>query len=254
MTGSDMHHGIVSKLNKFIVPFYVLWGITAAPAASASVDIAYGPIADPQLAAGLKARRLGENLRAHLVAFAPKARFTLRIADCGSVNAFYHAGARGHEVRICTELVAHLIEQRAGQPVPVGPEAQVAGGAVLMIAGHELGHYMIHRYRIPFLGREEDVADQVGAAVILRSPLPRAAVWGAIRFFSRDAEVQDPGDVHSLDLTRRINLACWAYGTDPVKFADLANLIPDGRRGGCRNEAKKFWRGVVALQRRAGLG
>lgn len=238
--------------------FRAVAALVAIPLASASatlahagVEVVYGPIADETLMRQLKWGRVGENVRSHLLNFAPNASFTLRLADCGQVNAFYAARAGHREIRLCSELLGHLIEQKGENQGASRREQRAAGGAALWIAGHELGHYLLHRHQLPFLGREEDVADQVGTAILLRSQLSREGVWGVIRYFSRDVAEQDAGDVHSLDATRRVNLACLALGTGQRTYESLTSLIPAHRVAGCKAEFEKFWRGIRALQRSA---
>lgn len=215
--------------------------------ARAGIQVVYGPLADSNLKAMLIRAKVGERIRQHLLSFAPNASLRLRIADCGAINAFYRGGVT-HEIHLCGEMVAHLIGQRTF----ANGGSRVAGGAALWVASHELGHYLINAHRLPVLGREEDVADQVGLAVLLRSSISREGMIGAMRFLSHEPTQQDPGGVHSLDATRRVNLACWAYGTDPSRYGTLLHHIPSGRRIGCRDEASKMWRGLQEMRRVTG--
>ena len=188
-------------------PRDTMFGVIAAVAiatscrAVASIEVVYGPISDSNLRAALKERRIGEHLRSHLIAFAPTADLRLVIADCGIANAFYRHGGLVHEIQVCAELLDQFVRQQRD----TGAGARGAGGAALWVTGHELGHYLIQRHRVPLLGREEDAADQVGFAIIMRSRIPSEALIGTLRYFDRSPEHQDPGDVPAGQGARRRN-------------------------------------------------
>lgn len=117
---------------------------------------------------------------------------------------------------------------------------------------HELGHMAIDIYHLPATGREEDVADQLAAFILLQpdddGKLDPDKVQTVIDF-SREFDgyaAMNPGpipeeyfaDVHSLDQTRKYDLLCWAYGADPVGNAEIVadGRLPQGRADRCEHE------------------
>lgn len=221
----------------------------AVPAAAQAIQVAYTAAShDPATVARVRQARILESIAMWLDRFTPSASLLLRMADCGEANAmFYSAHA---EMRLCTELVARVVGLHDGYAGPK-TRAMLNGATLLWLAGHEYGHALIHGRRWPVLGREEDAADQIATVIVLRSGLPSHAITGALNFFHRALEQGDASDVHSLDPVRRINLACWAYGSDAVSFASLGTHIPSRRRAGCKAEAALMQRSVdQALRRR----
>jgi hypothetical protein len=116
---------------------------------------------------------------------------------------------------------------------------------------HETGHMVVDLYELPATGREEDVADQL-AAYILLTPGPDGKLdpgsVQAVKDFARAFEAYSQrrgeidqntfADTHSLDETRMYNLECWVYGADPDSNADLVNdgLLPEDRADRCADE------------------
>lgn len=115
---------------------------------------------------------------------------------------------------------------------------------------HEMGHMVIDIYDLPTTGREEDVADQLSAFMLLMpgdddklDPESVDVLRDNARFFaafSQYGELDESAfaDEHSLDQTRMYNLLCWAYGADPEMNGDLVNneLLPEARAAGCEDE------------------
>ena len=105
-------------------------------------------------------------------------------------------------------------------------------------------------YDLPVTGREEDVADQLAAYILLTpgddgkiDPESVQAVKDFARVFAASgAGTQvSPGalaDEHSLDMQRVYNLDCWIYGSNPDANADLvtSGQLPEDRASGCPAE------------------
>jgi hypothetical protein len=175
-------------------------------------------------------------------------------AQCDEANAFWSSDDR--TVTICYEdadLSLTTFEQ-AADPDPVAATI----GAERATFYHELGHATLDLYDLPFTGREEDVADQL-AAVLLLEPDDdgtidpddvRAAVAYA-RMFEANTE-QDGGaaedfpfwDVHEYDLARMYNFQCWIYGADPQTNAFIVDegLVPGDRADSCEGEFDRMSR------------
>ncbi|KMO69173.1 DUF4344 domain-containing metallopeptidase [Mycolicibacterium obuense] len=172
---------------------------------------------------------------------------TLRGAQCDEPNAFWDAGA--DSITLCYEDAdsAKKVFTALGDPDPTA----AAVNSEYATFYHEVGHMAISIYDLPITGREEDVADQLAAFVLLQpgddgKPDPesvKAVKDFASTFEASGAEREQLGaadfaDVHSLDETRMFNLQCWIYGADPEAGADLvtSGQLPEGRADGCADE------------------
>ncbi|MBI5340655.1 MAG: DUF4344 domain-containing metallopeptidase [Mycolicibacterium rufum] len=165
--------------------------------------------------------------------------------QCDEANAFWDPTAK--TVTICYEDAANSerIFTEAGDP---GPAAS-AINAEWATFFHEVGHMGVTLYDLPVTGREEDVADQLAAYILLTpgddgkaDPDSVQSVKDFARVFnaSGNADVSDDdmADVHSLDKQRVYNLECWIYGSDPEANGDLVTdgQLPEDRADGCADE------------------
>lgn len=172
--------------------------------------------------------------------------------QCDVANAFWSPDDK--TITICYEDAADALDiyTKAGDP---DPYASTINSEIATFY-HETGHMVISLYDLPTTGREEDVADQLAAYVLL-SPGPDGKLdpgaVQAVKDFAREFEgysLQKGGeiddgqlaDTHSLDRARMYNLECWVYGADPVGNADLVNdgLLPEDRADGCEGEYQKL--------------
>ncbi|WNG88593.1 DUF4344 domain-containing metallopeptidase [Mycobacterium sp. ITM-2016-00317] len=167
-------------------------------------------------------------------------------AQCDEANAYWDRAASS--VTICYEDadLAEYIFAEAGDPDPIAS----AVNSEYATFYHEVGHMVISLYNLPVTGREEDVADQLAAYVLLAEgedgtidPVSVQAVKDYARTFGAagaertELDNDDFADVHSLDETRNINLQCWIYGADPEGNADLVGgELPERRADGCSEE------------------
>ena len=168
-------------------------------------------------------------------------------SQCDQANAFWSESE--NTITICYEDASNSrrIFTEAGDPDP----DTGAINAEYATFYHEVGHMAISVYDLPVTGREEDVADQLAAYILLTpgddgeiDPESVQAVKDFARVFNASgaetAEV-DPGalaDEHSLDMQRVYNLDCWIYGSDPQGNADLvtSGQLPEERAKGCQAE------------------
>ncbi|WP_420329769.1 DUF4344 domain-containing metallopeptidase [Mycolicibacterium aromaticivorans] len=172
--------------------------------------------------------------------------------QCGTANAYWSPDAKS--VTICYEDAADAltIYTKAGDP---DPKASAINSEIATFY-HETGHMVIDIYDLPATGREEDVADQL-AAYILLAPGPDGKIdpesVQAVKDFAREfkgysdqrgGEIDERqlSDVHTLDLARMYNLECWVYGADPKGNADLVSsgALPQDRADGCEDEYAKL--------------
>jgi hypothetical protein len=133
-------------------------------------------------------------------------------------------------------------------------------GNTFFILLHEMGHVHIHEQDLPILGREEDAADtfavlrllKIGSSLSVRVLVEASKGW----FYSdrRDQQMGAPVlyyDEHGLNQQRAYQIVCLMYGSDPVKFKDLADQtkLPEARRESCKFEftrASRSWDTVLA--------
>ncbi|BBY59135.1 DUF4344 domain-containing metallopeptidase [Mycolicibacterium sarraceniae] len=168
--------------------------------------------------------------------------------QCGSANAYWSPGDQS--ITICYEDAADALDiyTKAGDADP----RTSAINSEIATFYHESGHMVIDLYDLPVTGKEEDVADQLAAYVLL-VPGPDGKIdpasVRAVKDFAREFKgysdqkggTIDDGqlsDVHSLDLARMYNLECWVYGADPAGNADVVKngSLPQDRADGCEDE------------------
>lgn len=172
---------------------------------------------------------------------------SLRGSECGQPNAFWSAD--DNTITLCYEDAdwAQRVFQEAGDPNPT----ESALNSEYATFYHEVGHMTISIYDLPATGREEDVADQLAAFILLApgedgraDPESVQAVKDFARAFGASGaqntvlSADDFADEHSLDETRMFNLECWIYGSDPKTNADLVSSgeLPEDRASGCPEE------------------
>lgn len=168
-------------------------------------------------------------------------------SECGEANAFWDPAE--DSITICYEDADEALRTFTDDGVPDPTTAML--NAEVATFYHEVGHMVISLYDLPTTGREEDVADQLAAYVLLQpeedgKPDPESVQ--AIKDFARTFEAlgdargelgaEDFADPHSLDETRVYNLQCWIYGADPDGSGDLVGEggLPQDRADGCVQE------------------
>lgn len=179
--------------------------------------------------------------------------------QCGEANAFWEPETQS--MIICYEDASGALDifTKAGDPDPV----KSAENIELATFFHEMGHMAIDVYDLPVTGREEDVADQLAAFLLLQpdddgrlDPDNVQAVVDAAREYDAwsqmdGAEIDETAfaDSHSMNLTRKYNLLCWLYGADPDGQADLVSSgqLPKDRADGCDDEWRKLDRAWYTL-------
>lgn len=168
-------------------------------------------------------------------------------SQCGQANAFWDASA--NTITICYED-ADLGQRIFTEAGDADPDASAMNSEYATFY-HEVGHMAISVYDLPVTGREEDVADQLAAYILLTpsddgqiDPESVQAVKDFARAFAAsgaertELDSDDFADVHSLDMQRVYNLECWIYGSNPEANADLVSggQLPEDRASGCQEE------------------
>lgn len=171
--------------------------------------------------------------------------------ECGEPNAYWSPDEKS--MTICYEDAADALQiyTDAGDSDPV---ASTINSEVATFY-HETGHMLIDLYQLPITGREEDVADQLAAYVLLTPDSDGTIDPGsvqAVKDFAREfqgysdqkGEIDEGqlSDSHSLDKARMYNLECWVYGADPAGNTDLIDdgALPQDRADGCEDEYAKL--------------
>jgi hypothetical protein len=139
-------------------------------------------------------------------------------------------------------------------------------GNMIFVLGHEAGHAVIREMGVPVVGREEDAADIFATLMALMCTdafadrvLANAALgW----FFSdrrdrreqrgrRDESAEEKYyDAHGMDLQRAYNVVCLMVGSNPGKFAGVAQAakLPAERQMTCQDDylnASWSWQQVL---------
>ncbi|ORV33462.1 hypothetical protein AWC00_27935 [Mycobacterium conspicuum] len=178
--------------------------------------------------------------------------------QCNTVNDFYDPSTTS--IELCYEAREHaekLAAERGG-PEPATPAVDEATSA----AYHELGHATLNIYDLAFTGREEDVADQLSAFMLLtpgadgkkypdgvRIATNTALEWKLSSKEAGDANELPFWDGHPMDIQRMYNWECWIYGADPAANAGIVQSgdLPEDRAGNCEDEYANMTRGWQQL-------
>lgn len=142
--------------------------------------------------------------------------------------------------------------------------ARFIAGNMMFVLLHEVGHALITEMGLPVLGREEDAADSFASVAMLwmkdefshRVLTEAATGW----FYAdrRDRMEKTPVtyyDEHGLNQQRAYQIVCYMVGSDPEKFAALADEagLPKERRTRCVGDfsnAEWSWNMLLKKHRR----
>jgi hypothetical protein len=208
-----------------------------------------GPLSEPRSGGSLSAVMVQVN-RLFVLPVEVTAEFT----SCGEANAFYDPNT--HAITLCDELLVRMRELFALRAPSEEELNEAVASAISFIFSHELGHALVHVLDLPVTGREEDAVDQFAAWVSLQvgqegeRVLLFAASWFHLEAVQReDLESLPFWDEHSLDAQRFYNIACWAYGKDPERYAWLVQEghLPQKRAERCEEEYSQIIRSWSTL-------
>jgi hypothetical protein len=167
--------------------------------------------------------------------------------QCGEANDYWDPNA--NEIQLCYEDIQQSEQRFAANGNPDATTAAV--DATISGFYHELGHATLAIYQLAFTGREEDVADQLSAFMLLTpgadgKPYPNgvriatdtAQDWKLSAKQDGDANELPFWDGHPMDIQRMYNWECWIYGSDPVANANIvaSGDLPEDRAGNCEDE------------------
>lgn len=107
--------------------------------------------------------------------------------------------------------------------------AEMAGDAFLHTLFHEVGHALVDQLGLPIVGKEEDAVDALANVLLLEYYDNGAEIAAnAAELFALEGEDrgelvdEDFWDEHSLDEQRYFSTLCHIYGSNPDRFASLA--------------------------------
>ncbi|WP_431043825.1 DUF4344 domain-containing metallopeptidase [Streptomyces sp. P1-3] len=218
----------------------------------------------------LRQRRLPERVAERLnKRLKLRAKIGIEGRTCGDSDVAYDPEER--RVELCYEFVdevRELFEDDAAD-AEGDRDADAAGeagagavaiedktaGVVTETLYHEVAHALIDRLDLPFVGREEDVADQFAAYhLIPQGKAGRAAVLAAADNYLLYAGQTDPADIdfadeHLPDAARAANYYCYVYGSAPDRHRSLADgeRLTKERAELCEDEYEDLRRGWSTL-------
>jgi hypothetical protein len=198
----------------------------------------------------LRAMRILERLSEYLSPLRLPRPLTLKVQGCdGRINAYYW----DYEVMVCYEYFDSLLKVAPEVPTPEGlTRREALAGMTADVFLHETGHAVFDMLQIPFLGREEDAADEFSAYFLLHRAKDdaRRLILGVAYLGSEQAQqemanitqLSQFADVHELPAQRYFNVLCMAYGEDANLFADAVKYwhLPETRAKNCRYEYLRF--------------
>ncbi|MGD3108804.1 DUF4344 domain-containing metallopeptidase [Streptomyces sp. YGL11-2] len=179
-------------------------------------------------------------------------RIPLVVRSCGAAEPAYDPETGS--IDFCVEHVSEVREhsEDTGKDVDEDERAARVTGVLTETAYHEGAHALIDTLGLHFTGREEDVADQFAAVMLVRQG--RSGEDGALAAAAdyelsakeNPADDTDLRDEHALDGQRAANYACYVYGAHPARHRDLVRdgTLTEDRADGCPDEwkqAKKGW-------------
>jgi hypothetical protein len=179
---------------------------------------------------------------------------TLTVQGCdGRVNAYYWRD----KVIVCYEYFDFLLKIAPNMPTPEGlTRHEALAGMTADVFLHETGHAIFDMLEVPFLGREEDAADEFSAYVLLQRAKEdaRRLILGVAYLGSKQAQQEmsseeQQADIHELPAQRYYNVLCMAYGDDPNLFADAIQYwhLPETRAKNCHYEYLRYQYAFRAL-------
>lgn len=167
----------------------------------------------------------------------------LRSKDCGEANAEFDPNTQ--TITICYELMEHFSSLYQSEGMTAEEADKKMFDAVRFAFLHEVGHAMIHNYKLPVAGSEEDAADRCSSYINIEE-LGDAGVRAvlaasdAFRIGAKKNSVtkRRMADEHLLQEQRSFNSLCMIYGSDPEKYAYFVRdgYLPKERAARCSGE------------------
>ena len=181
----------------------------------------------------------------------------LTVKECGELGAWWDGS---QQIVVCREVLTNAQANAAAflqkGLVSQASAIKIAAGQIFYVVFHELAHALIQRHKLPYTGRQEDVADQFAANILLNSNDPDLYV-GAINLASQFERKQgfkiffksELSDEHALGAQRKFQMLCWAYGRNPQSIHQMAlNAgMPQRRLDRCPEEYADMKRNIERI-------
>lgn len=147
---------------------------------------------------------------------------TLEARECGTANAYFRRVSR--TVVICYELAWQVGTQLAKVYGGLPSYPKFHRDWVWFVIFHEIGHLLLDGQAT--LGREEDNADLIAVYLMPERAL-QSALFAVAELHApkRLPSLREYAGTHSVDGTRRANIACWIYGKNPSQLQDMLPIL-----------------------------
>ena len=196
----------------------------------------------------------------------PVAAQSPRPDAAGNVKENPKAGSEQFQARV--DEAARILE-KAPRYKSLSPQqrkelVEFVAGNMLFALTHEFGHAIIAEMDVPILGREEDAADAFAVVTMLdvgTELSDRVLSDAATGWFRTDRRSRAQGlemrfyNEHGLERQRAYQIVCLMIGSDPDRFAQVAEKVelPERRRQTCQKDyrrASRSWDRVLELHAR----
>lgn len=170
----------------------------------------------------------------------------LRSKDCGEANAEFDPQTQA--IVVCYELMEHFSNLYKSDGMSAEDADRKMLEAVRFAFLHEVGHALIHNYKLPIAGNEEDAADRCSAYINIEElgdPGVKAVLAAADAFRieakQKSTAKRDYSDEHLLQEQRFYNSLCMIYGADSEKYQYFVDdgYLPKERAARCPGEYQR---------------
>jgi len=162
-----------------------------------------------------KNRQVLEQLRAFMAPLSLTRKVTVKIDQCGRMNAVFQPGG---DVTICYEYLAQIDKLAPAEKTALGVTREMAiAGAFIQVALHEMSRAVFDVLKIPVWGREADAADKLAGFIMLQfgPDVALTTLRGTAHFFDASERTwtgSDFSDVQAPEAQRYYNYLCIAHG------------------------------------------
>jgi len=171
----------------------------------------------------------------------------LKSATCGKPNAEFDPETQ--TITVCFELMEHFAELYRSDGLKPDAADKKMFDAVRFAFLHEVGHALIHNYKLPVAGNEEDAADRCSLYINLEELGDSGveAVLAASEAFRIEAKQtsstrRDMSGEHLLKEQRYFNSLCMLYGLNSEKYGYFVRegFLPKERADRCPDEFRRM--------------
>ena len=177
----------------------------------------------------------------------------LRSKDCGEPNAEFDPTTQA--ITVCYELMEHFSNLYKNDGMKTEDADKKMFDAVRFAFLHEVGHALIHNYKLPIAANEEDAADRCSSYINIEELGENGvrAVLAAADAFRIESKLKttkrDMSGEHLLQEQRFYNSLCMIYGSNAEKYEYFVKdgYLPKDRAARCPTEYQRTVDGWVNL-------